>query len=80
MKVIVKHNFEDKHTGEFQTIGTVLDVTEERMKEIQKVGDFVEVLKVEPPESEAEQSESEVEPPKKVTKGSRKGEKQNGKQ
>lgn len=73
MKVIVKHNFEDKHTGEFKTIGTVMEITEERMKEIQKVGDFIEVL-------EAEQPESEAELPKKVTKGSSKGEKKNGKQ
>lgn len=62
MKIIVKHNFEDKYTGEFRKVGDVLDIPKERLKEIQEAGDFVDVL-----EQEADpEKELEEEPEKKT--------------
>lgn len=41
MKVKVLHKFTDKYTGEHHVRGDVLDITEERYREIMSVGDLV---------------------------------------
>lgn len=42
MKVKVTRKFRDKHTGDLYATGTVLELTEERYKEIVSVGKFVQ--------------------------------------
>lgn len=48
-------NFRDKHTGKIRKAGDVFKVTEERLKEILEVGQFVE--KHEPKKEETAQAE-----------------------
>ncbi len=45
MKVKVIKKFLDANTKELHTVGEELEVTNERYKEICKVGNFVEVIK-----------------------------------
>ena len=45
MKVKVLDWFADAHTGVMNKPDTVIEVTEERLKEIQAVGNLVEVVK-----------------------------------
>lgn len=52
MKVKVKVGFRDKHTKEYYSAGDVIEVTEERLEEIRKVGDLVERIKEENPEEQ----------------------------
>lgn len=47
MRVKVIKEFIDVHTGEYHAIGDVLTVSEERLEEIKKVGQLVEVLQQE---------------------------------
>lgn len=51
MKVRVKTEFKDKHTGELHVAGKELDMSIERVNEVLKVGSFIELV--------AEQNESE---------------------
>ena len=44
MKVKVKSEFVDKHTRKLHQVGEVFECTENRLKEIQSVGDFVSVV------------------------------------
>lgn len=44
MKVEVKSEFVDRHTGKLHQVGEVFECTEDRLKEIQSVGDFVSVV------------------------------------
>jgi hypothetical protein len=41
MKVIVKHQFRDKHTKELYRVGQELTITKKRFDEILKKGDFI---------------------------------------
>lgn len=44
MRVRVKTEFRDKHTGELHKTGDELDMSIERINEIIKVGNFIELL------------------------------------
>ena len=44
MRVRVKTEFRDKHTGELHKTGDELDMSVERINEIIKVGNFIELL------------------------------------
>lgn len=56
MKVRVKAEFKDKHTGKLHKAGTILDLNVQRINEILKVGCFVELVEQAEPE-ETEQVE-----------------------
>lgn len=56
MKVKVKTEFKDKHTGKLHRMGDVLDLNVQRINEILKVGGFVELVEQSEPE-ETEQTE-----------------------
>ena len=53
MKVKVVNEFRDKYTSELYTVGTELEITEERYDEIVKVGRLVEIMKEEFVEEES---------------------------
>jgi hypothetical protein len=83
MKVKVIKEFIDVHTKDFYNIGTELTITDERFAEIQKVGNFVEQITEEQPETpvvpetpENEQVEQVEQPetaePKRTTRRSKK--------
>ena len=55
MKVKVLKEFIDKNTRELHTVGSSFSCDENRLKEIQKAGDFVEVV----PERKKEAKASE---------------------
>lgn len=44
MKVKVKTEFKDKHTGERHKAGTILDLNVQRINEILTVGSFIELI------------------------------------
>lgn len=48
MKVNVIKEFVDKHSGELHTVGSSFECDENRFKEIEEAGSFVEPVKVEP--------------------------------
>ena len=48
MKVKVLKEFIDKNTGKKQKINSVIDLSDQRIKEINSKGRFLEVLKEEP--------------------------------
>lgn len=48
MKVKVLREFIDKYTGKKQLKNAVLDLSDQRIKEINRKGNFLEVLKEEP--------------------------------
>lgn len=48
MKVKVLREFIDKYTGKKQLKNAVLDLSDQRIKEINRKGKFLEVLKEEP--------------------------------
>lgn len=43
MKVVVTHEFKDKHTGELHKIGSELDLQVNRVNEILKTGNFIRI-------------------------------------
>lgn len=45
IKVKVKKEFRDRYSGVTHKVGTVLDVTDTRYREIKQSGDLVEVIK-----------------------------------
>lgn len=45
MRAAVKTPFIDKHTGQFYEAGRVLDLSDERIEEINSAGDFLTVRK-----------------------------------
>ena len=45
MRALVKTPFIDKYTGQFYEAGLVLDLSDERIKEIKSAGDFLTVQK-----------------------------------
>lgn len=57
MKVRVKTEFKDKHTGERHKVGDVLDLNIQRINEILMVGGFVELV------DQDEQKQEKAEPP-----------------
>lgn len=57
MKVRVKTEFKDKHTGELHKVGDVLDLNIQRINEILKVGGFVELVEQEETEQSPEEDE-----------------------
>lgn len=64
MKVKVRTEFKDKHTGKLHKVGDELEMTLERINEVLKVGSFIELVaeskKAEQDETEqAEDSEAE---------------------
>lgn len=60
MKVRVKTEFKDKHTGELYTAGKELDMSVERINEVLKVGSFIELVEqTEQPTDDGNQEESE---------------------
>lgn len=65
MKVRVINEFNDKYTGELHKVGSELDITVDRINEIIKVGNFIELLpETEHPvqsEPQTEQDETEKE-------------------
>lgn len=50
MKVKVKTGFLDRYTGKTRTKGEVFEVTNARLIEIRRSGEFVEVVKEDKPE------------------------------
>lgn len=65
MKVKVVNEFRDKYTSELYTVGTELEITEERYDEIVKVGRLVEIM-----EEEFVEEESVEEAPAELTEQS----------
>lgn len=61
MKVKVVNEFRDKYTSELYTVGTELEITEERYDEIVKVGRLVEIMKEEFVEEESVEEARETE-------------------
>lgn len=57
MKVQITTEFKDKHTGKLHKVGSEEEMTIERINEILKVGNFIQLL----PEQETEQTEPEKE-------------------
>lgn len=56
MKAEVKERFIDKHTDQVHHVGDILEVTEERLAEIQKVSDkLVQVIQEQEQESVSEE-------------------------
>lgn len=47
IKVTVKKEFRDKYSGIKHKPGKILDITEERFREIKRSGDFVEATNAE---------------------------------
>ena len=45
MKVKVKKEFLDRYTGKIRKPGEVLEITDARLREIRRSGDYVEVVK-----------------------------------
>lgn len=50
MKVKVTKAFIDKHTREFHDMGEVIEVTEERAKEILSAGEYIAIVEEEKPD------------------------------
>lgn len=50
MKVKVTKAFIDKHTREFHDMGEVIEVTEERAKEILAAGEYIAIIEEEKPD------------------------------
>lgn len=50
MKVKVTKAFIDKHTREFHDMGEVIEVTEERAKEILSAGEYIVIVEEEKPD------------------------------
>lgn len=59
MKVRVKTEFKDKHTGELHKVGDALDLNIQRINEILKVGGFVELVEQEETEQSPEEEQKE---------------------
>jgi hypothetical protein len=57
MKVKVKKEFVDKHTWKIHPFGEVFECTEDRLQEIQSVGDFVSKVEEKPARSRKKVSE-----------------------
>ena len=51
MKVKVKKDFPDRYTGKKRKVGEVFEVTGDRLREIRRSGDYVEVIKEDKPEA-----------------------------
>ena len=47
IKVTVKKEFHDRYTGKMRKVGDKFDVTYDRLAEIRRSGDYVEVVKAE---------------------------------
>lgn len=48
MKAKVINKFIDKHTKQLYKVGTIIEVSKERLAEIKAKGNFVEIIKAEP--------------------------------
>ncbi len=46
VNVVVKKEFIDRYTGEKQTVGKEMTITDARLREIRRSGDYVTVKKV----------------------------------
>lgn len=58
MKVKVRTEFKDKHTGKLHKAGDELEMNVDRINEVLKVGNFIElVADVEPKKSKADEKE-----------------------
>ena len=53
LNVKVKKEFRDRYTGKINKVNTPLKVTDDRYREINRSGDYVEVVKDEPKKSES---------------------------
>lgn len=62
MLVKVIRKFKDKYTGEHYKKGDVLDITEERYKEIKSVGDFVYLYQIVEKPAETQESDTVTNP------------------
>lgn len=57
MKVKVKKEFLDRYTGKIRKHGEVLEITDARLREIRRSGDYVEVVKEDKPAKAPEAKE-----------------------
>ena len=57
MKVKVRTEFKDKHTGKLHKAGDELEMTLDRINEVLKVGNFIELVAEQAETEEAEQGE-----------------------
>lgn len=56
MKVKVRTEFKDKHTGKLHKVGDELEMTLDRINEVLKVGGFIELV-AEPKKAEQDETE-----------------------
>lgn len=59
-KVIVKKSFRDKHSGVFHRVGKELTLSENRFREIQRCGDYVEIKEAANAASKPEKTTNEI--------------------